>query len=94
MGWRDKAACRGQDLRLFFGPGEGEERESTQAKEHRIAQAKAICRTCEVVADCLQEHLDFRAGQYGVAGGLDEDERRKLRRREMRRAAAERRQAS
>ncbi|MFB4284890.1 WhiB family transcriptional regulator [Nonomuraea sp. MTCD27] len=90
-GWRNSAACRGQDLVLFFGPGEGEPRETPKQKEARTEQAKQLCRTCTVQVECLAFHLQASAAQYGVAGGLDEDERRAYRRRQQRKAARERR---
>lgn len=90
-GWRARAACKGQDLVLFFGPGEGEGRETANEKERRIDQAKQFCRGCPVRAECLDYHLHVSAAQYGVAGGLDEDERRAHRRRLRRKAARERR---
>jgi WhiB family redox-sensing transcriptional regulator len=90
-GWRKRAACRGQELVLFFGPDEGEARETTKQKEARIERAKQFCRTCPVQVECLDFHLQASAAQYGVAGGLDEDERRAYRRRLQRKSARERR---
>ncbi|WP_433355535.1 WhiB family transcriptional regulator [Microtetraspora malaysiensis] len=90
MAWADDAACKGEDLFIFFGPGEGEPRETAEQKERRVEQAKAICRQCSVMAECLEWHLEVSAPQIGVAGGLDEDERRKYRRREGRRQREER----
>ena len=46
----------------------------------QIEEAKAVCRRCEVREQCLQWALE--AGQdHGVWGGLSEDERRALKRR-------------
>lgn len=71
--WRDRAACRGTDPELFFPSTAGAGAQRLQR------QAKAICATCPVLADCLSwaltEGIDF-----GVFGGLDADERRALRR--------------
>ncbi|MEV4472846.1 WhiB family transcriptional regulator [Nonomuraea sp. NPDC049504] len=89
--WRDRAACKGEDLVLFYGPGEGEPRETPQEKEARVQRAKQICRSCLAQMDCLDFHLQVSAAQYGVAGGLDEDERRAYRRRMQRKTARERR---
>ncbi|MFE6853457.1 WhiB family transcriptional regulator [Streptomyces sp. NPDC057674] len=41
--------------------------------------AKEICLQCPFRSDCLQGALD-RGEEYGVWGGLDEKERRRLRR--------------
>ncbi|MEU7911363.1 WhiB family transcriptional regulator [Microbispora bryophytorum] len=91
LAWRDDAACRGEDLRLFYGPGDGERpRETTEQKEARVAEAKSICAVCTVRAECLEWHITVTATQYGVAGGLDEDERKAYRRRQMRRTREER----
>ncbi|MFD8529450.1 WhiB family transcriptional regulator [Streptosporangium canum] len=90
LDWRERAACKGEDLILFFGPSEGEIRETTAQKETRTKKAKQICRGCPVAAECLAYHLRVSASQHGVAGGLDEDERRTYRRRELRRSREER----
>ncbi|MEU1880871.1 WhiB family transcriptional regulator [Streptosporangium sp. NPDC020072] len=73
--WRDRAACKGERLELFFGPGEGETRENTKEKETRTGKAKTICRRCPVRTECLEWHLQVSVVQHGVAGGLDEAER-------------------
>lgn len=85
-GWRGRAACRGEDPELFFPLGS-----SGPAALARIAAAKAICARCPVREACLRFALD--TGQdYGIWGGLAEDERRKLRPRKRR--AARRQPAS
>ncbi|GAA4599818.1 hypothetical protein GCM10023194_80810 [Planotetraspora phitsanulokensis] len=83
IAWQDEAECKGQPLYLFYGPGEGEDRETAKQKERRIQEAKSFCGSCEVRAECLEYQFRF-AGQYGVAGGLDEDERKLYRRRKLR----------
>ncbi|GAA5046333.1 WhiB family redox-sensing transcriptional regulator [Thermocatellispora tengchongensis] len=87
--WRRRAACRGQDLALFFGPGDT--RETAKEKQTRVERAKQVCRGCPVQSECLDFHLRVSAPQYGVAGGLDEDERAAHRRSQQRKAARERR---
>ena len=72
--WRALAACRGVDPELFFT----ERGEST-------GDAKAICRDCDVRADCLEYALANKE-KFGIWGGLSERERRKLR--QARRRAA------
>lgn len=49
-----------------------------EGKEQRLA--KALCRSCPVVAECLAEALDRRA-EFGVWGGMTPRERRALLRR-------------
>lgn len=49
----------------------------------QIEEAKAVCRRCDVVDTCLKWALE--SGQdAGVWGGLSEDERRALKRRNAR----------
>jgi len=81
--WRHAAACREEDPELFFPIG------NTGPAVLQIEDAKAVCRPCEVVQICLRWALDTRQ-EHGVWGGLAEDERRALVRRNARarRAAA------
>ena len=67
--WRAKAACRDKDPELFFPVG------NTGAAYQQIEEAKAVCRTCKVIDACLKCALDTNQ-DYGVWGGLSEDERR------------------
>jgi len=71
--WQYEGACRDADETLFFHP-EGE-RGSTRRK--RAEAAKAICATCKVIRQCLEQSLKIRE-PYGVWGGLSEDERSTL----------------
>ncbi len=64
--WALEAACRGQDPDLWYPPAGVE-----------AAEAKAICGTCPVRADCLEDAL-ARRERYGVWGGRSEDERRQI----------------
>ena len=74
MDWRHAARCRDEDPELFFPIG------NTGPAILQIEDAKAVCRTCSVVEDCLTWALE--SGQdAGVWGGLSEDERRALKRR-------------
>ena len=75
--WRAKAACRDKDPELFFPVG------NTGAAYQQIEEAKAVCRTCKMIDACLKCALDTNQ-DYGVWGGLSEDERRALKRRAMR----------
>ena len=81
-GWADRAACRGEDLVLFFGP-DGERKLEKEAREK---VAKKICAVCPVRVDCLSYAMDRdRPEKSGMWGGLNEEERASLRRRNMRR---------
>lgn len=77
MDWRHRAVCRDEDPELFFPVGSG------GPPLQQIAEAKAVCRRCEVASECLAWALE--TGQdAGVWGGMTEDERRALRRRNAR----------
>ena len=77
------AACRREDPELFFPIG------SSGPAVEQTAEAKAVCGRCPVVARCLTWALE--SGQNdGVWGGLSEDERRALKRRDARVRAASR----
>jgi WhiB family redox-sensing transcriptional regulator len=78
--WRNRAACRTEDPDLFFPVG------ATGPAIVQTREAKAVCRRCPVMETCLQWALDTNQ-DTGVWGGLSEDERRSLRRRERRAAA-------
>ncbi len=75
--WRAQAACRDEDPELFFPVG------NTGAALKQIEEAKAVCRTCPVIDQCLKWALDTNQDS-GIWGGLTEDERRALKRRAMR----------
>jgi hypothetical protein len=66
--WRDHGACRGEDPDLFHPGG------TTGTWANDIAAAKAICARCPVIDACLAWALDTRE-DYGIFGGLTEDER-------------------
>ena len=77
MDWRHRAVCLDEDPELFFPIG------NTGPAIMQIEEAKQVCRRCEVREQCLQWALE--AGQdHGVWGGLSEDERRALKRRNAR----------
>lgn len=59
----EAAACRNEDLELFFAVGDGREDE-----------AKAVCRRCPVRWECLTYALETRQ-RHGVWGGLTAEER-------------------
>jgi len=66
--WQEEANCLGVDPDLFF-PERGA---STR-------EAKAVCRSCEVRAECLEYAL-AHGEKFGIWGGLSERERRRVRR--------------
>lgn len=66
-GWRDRAACRGADLSVFF-PGRGESAEP----------ARQVCAGCPVRHSCLEYALSHGI-THGIWGGLTERDRRPLR---------------
>jgi WhiB family redox-sensing transcriptional regulator len=79
MDWRHRAACLEEDPELFFPIGSS----TSDSARAQIELAKQVCRRCEVQDVCLQWALDH--GQdAGVWGGMSEDERRALRRRQAR----------
>ena len=69
--WRESAACNGTDSDVFFPASED---------ESATAKAKEICAACPVRETCLQYALSTNQAA-GVWGGLDANERRRLRRR-------------
>jgi WhiB family redox-sensing transcriptional regulator len=78
-----RRACRDVDPEVFFAP----EGLRGAARTEHLREAKAVCAGCPVRLTCLDVALTNRE-QYGVFGGLDEDERRAVLRRRRRKAAA------
>jgi len=78
VGWRERAACRGADLAVFF-PGRGESAEP----------ARRICASCPVRQPCL-DYAISHAITSGIWGGLTERDRRALRARHVSAARRER----
>ena len=68
-GWQERALCAQTDPEAFFPEKGGSTRE-----------AKRICTTCEVRAECLEYALEHDE-RFGIWGGLSERERRRLKRR-------------
>jgi WhiB family redox-sensing transcriptional regulator len=77
MDWRHRAACRDEDPELFHPVG------SSGPALLQIAEAKTVCRRCPVVSLCLTEALGMKDCS-GVWGGMSEDERDALKRRQAR----------
>ena len=67
--WQERALCAQTDPEAFFPEKGGSTRE-----------AKRVCLTCEVRAECLEYALGHDE-RFGIWGGLSERERRKLKKR-------------
>ena len=68
LAWQDRALCAQTDPEAFFPEKGGSTRE-----------AKKVCQSCEVRAECLEYALAHDE-RFGIWGGLSERERRRLRR--------------
>lgn len=68
LSWQSDALCAQTDPEAFFPEKGGSTRE-----------AKRICESCEVRAECLQYALE-NDERFGIWGGMSERERRRLRR--------------
>ncbi|GAB3048193.1 WhiB family transcriptional regulator [Sediminivirga luteola] len=69
LDWQDEALCAQTDPEAFFPEKGGSTRE-----------AKQVCNSCEVKAQCLEYAL-ANDERFGIWGGLSERERRKLKKR-------------
>jgi WhiB family redox-sensing transcriptional regulator len=69
LSWQDRALCAQTDPEAFFPEKGGSTRE-----------AKRVCTSCDVRAECLEYAL-ANDERFGIWGGLSERERRKLKRR-------------
>ena len=68
LSWQSDSLCAQTDPEAFFPEKGGSTRD-----------AKKICTTCEVKAQCLEYALQ-NDERFGIWGGLSERERRRLRR--------------
>jgi WhiB family redox-sensing transcriptional regulator len=68
--WSELASCAGEDPTLFF-PVYGDP--GTRARQ--------VCASCPVRIDCLEYAID--ADEFGIWGGLDQEQRRSLLRRRL-----------
>jgi len=75
--WQERGRCREADVdpEIFFRQGNG------------TLTAKRVCNECPVVMECLEWALSIPS-QRGVAGGLSESERARVRRKRQRAARA------
>ena len=67
--WDHLAACKGEELDLFFDPD-------------AVDLAKSVCAECPVRLRCLDDAIAY--GDLGVRGGITERERHKIRHRQRR----------
>jgi WhiB family redox-sensing transcriptional regulator len=65
--WDGRGLCVGEDPDVFFPPN-----------GDSGTRARQICTACAVRDDCLGYAIG--SDEFGIWGGLDQDERRKLRR--------------
>ena len=72
--WHQAAACRDSEPDLFFSTAEADRDE-----------AMRLCGSCPVRMECLEHALETRES-YGIWGGTDEQERKRLLRRRRRAA--------
>ena len=79
--WRHRATCLDENPEMFFPIG------NTGPALLQIEEAKTVCRRCPVIAECRRWAEGTRQ-EYGIWGGLSEEERRALRRKKL--AAAQR----
>jgi WhiB family redox-sensing transcriptional regulator len=77
MTWRNRSACLDESPDLFFPIG------NNSSAHVQIQKAKAVCRRCAVSGECLKWSLESKQNA-GVWGGLSDDERHALRRRDVR----------
>ena len=75
-GWPLRAACRGEDVELFYSTAETD-----------VRRALTFCVRCDVRDSCLRAALS-RGESFGTWGGLTESERRRILRRERRERTA------
>jgi WhiB family transcriptional regulator, redox-sensing transcriptional regulator len=71
--WKEKAKCREMNTSFFFYDFDAGN------NDEWLVQAKAICESCEVMAECLSFALE-NGEVDGVWGGTTPAERRKMRR--------------
>ncbi len=69
LSWQERALCAQTDPEAFFPEKGGSTRE-----------AKKVCLSCDVRAECLEYALGHDE-RFGIWGGLSERERRKLKKR-------------
>lgn len=73
--WQKSAACIGKNNAIFYPPS------SSGDNTFVYAEARAICATCSVREDCLEDALVNQVSyDVGMRGGTTPNERRAIRR--------------
>lgn len=72
--WRDRAACKGVAIDVFYFESDEENRNLKKETE----KAKAFCKECPVAEQCLTYALNENI-KFGVWGGFTSRERGSLR---------------
>ncbi len=73
--WRDRAACKGMPIDVFYFESDEENRNLKKETE----KAKSYCKQCPVAEQCLSYALNEDI-KFGVWGGFTSRERGTLRR--------------
>lgn len=73
VSWQDDAKCLDEKPELFFPVGD------TKKSINQTKKAVSICKSCKVAVRCLEYSIKENL-EYGVYGGLSEDERKALKR--------------
>lgn len=76
--WRNHAACLDADPEIFYTNGDWKN------APHREAAAKAWCKQCPALNECLDDALD-KDDRFAIRGGMTPDERAHHKRRIRRR---------
>lgn len=87
--WTERAACRGVHIDVFFPVIDRlTGRTRSPRRPDAYAAARAICQSCDVQAECLDEALSipWSDDQHGMFGGLEP--RQRVPRRAQRRRAS------
>ena len=75
--WMDRASCPEVDPEIFIPTPEVIGGSLSIYEAHQ--NAKAVCRGCEVIAECLDHALRYH--EVGIWGGTTDVERKEIRRR-------------
>lgn len=71
--------CTDEDPEMFFPS-------YTEDARHEVEEAKAVCRSCPLIFDCLEDALEV-GDKWAVAGGTTPAERDQLAERRAKKAA-------